>query len=96
MFIGNSMTVLSEYWQSIEKNLAKSSTPNRKISSDYLYLKTSCLTFAASLTKPIELTKLGMYQMFRGTRKKLEPFGQVSKIHSDARFKSTFKQVLHR
>ena len=78
MTIGNCMTTLSEYWQAIEKRMIPSETqPPRKISSDYLYLKSSCLTYAASLTKPIELMKLGIHQMFRVTRKKMQPFGQV-------------------
>jgi hypothetical protein len=80
MALGNSMTTLSEYWQAIEKRMPSydhQTLVSRKISPDYLYLKSACLTHAVSLTKPVEVMKLDIHQMFKTARKKLEPFGQV-------------------
>ena len=94
MVVGNSMTTLSEYWQSVERRIPNPEATSRKISSDYLYLKTSCLTYGASLTKPIELMKLGIHQMFRTTRKQLEPFGQVIYSNKDAGLESSSEQIL--
>lgn len=97
MNIGNCMTTLSEYWLAVEKRMPEAETTSfpRKISSDYLYLKTSCLTYSASMTKPIELMKLGISQMFRSTRKKLEPFGQMLALraHLNKSYLEEFKKT---
>lgn len=68
---------MSEYWQTIEKYTNKQEKDNIKVSGDYLYLKSACLSLSASLTRPVELVKFGLQQLFKNTRKKLEPIGKV-------------------
>lgn len=82
--LGNSLTTMAEYWHVIEKYSIGEGKKNKKMSTDYLYLKSSCLSVAASLAKPVEQMKLGINQLFKTTRKRLEPINQVKIHHPDA------------
>jgi hypothetical protein len=88
------LTTLSEYWLTIEKYTNNKAKDSHIISADYLYLKTACLSYSTSLSKPIELIKLGIHQMFKNTRKKLEPVSQVALDDLDADFEIACKQDL--
>lgn len=72
-----SLATLSEYWQAIERYTSDRQYRDHKVSSDYQYLKAAFLSYSASMAKPVELVKLGIHQVFKNTRIKLEPVSEV-------------------
>lgn len=58
-------------------------------------MKAAFLAYSTSLTKPVELVKLGIHQMFKNTRKKLEPLDQVDiSLIEDVDFEVSSEQKL--
>lgn len=75
MAMGDLLSKCADYWDGIEKYTKPSK--NESLVSHTKNLKTSCLSFASVLHKPVELFRNNLFTMVRNTRKNFENIDDV-------------------